>query len=211
MVRSALMFSPLLSLPRWIVPAPLCPAPEAPNHSTFPGFLTAQMPDDMGPMASEETLRAQAQTAHELLASIRLRHVRLTSLLNTLGTYRANPLGGAMCTEIAHRIHQLCLLIRAQQNQLKNIIHDYEHGPVDCTVPAAPAAAADGAACNAQPAPVVNWMEAARHALLAEVTQFCTDLPHIEKSSLLARFPPATGQIQHTYAWPVAPRPMAST
>ncbi|KAJ2767882.1 hypothetical protein IWQ56_003156, partial [Coemansia nantahalensis] len=137
MVRPGLMFSPYLpAFPRWIASAPRAPVPEAPRHSPFPSFLASRMADP-GPMASDDALCTQAQTAHELLASIRLRHVRLTNLLNTLGTHRANPLGGAMCATIADKIHQLCLLIRAQQNQLKNIIHDYECGPADCAVPAA--------------------------------------------------------------------------
>ncbi|KAJ1727171.1 hypothetical protein LPJ61_004716 [Coemansia biformis] len=217
MVRPAIMFSPrLLALSSWMAPppppSPREPAPEAPCAS-FSSYCAAGV-SDIDVMPSEDVLRAQAQTAHELLASIRRRHVRLGRFLEAFNTYKANPLGGAMCAEVEERIHQMALLIRAQQNQLKHIIYEYEHGPADCALPmpaVATTPAADYGPCDAQSLPITNWLATVRVAVLKEVISFSiNDLDRIEQSPLLVRFPSTAGKIHHAHAWPVASRPIVS-
>ncbi|KAJ2159672.1 hypothetical protein GGF46_002844 [Coemansia sp. RSA 552] len=75
---------------------------------------------------NEEYTRAQAQKAHDLLKSIRRRHVQLEQYLKSFNMYRANPLGGAMCAEVEDKIHQMALLIRTQQNQVRHIVDEYD-------------------------------------------------------------------------------------
>ncbi|KAJ2781564.1 hypothetical protein H4R18_002796 [Coemansia javaensis] len=202
----------MLTLPRWmsLAPAPRRSAAEAapppPQNGVIRSYFAVGA-EDASHIVSEDELRLQAQKAHELLASIRRRHAQLGRFLEDFNMHKANPLGGPMCAEIEEKIHQLGLLIRAQQIQLKHIVDEYELGP--CAPPppcyvryegAVEAAAAGPDAPPSSPAasfdstslPITNWLAVIRLAVLKEVVTFSIqDIDRIERSPLLARFPPA--------------------
>ncbi|KAJ2683891.1 hypothetical protein GGH99_004222 [Coemansia sp. RSA 1285] len=73
-----------------------------------------------------------AAKAHEMLESMRHRHRQLARFLQAFNAFKANPLGGAMCSEMEEKIHQMALLIRTQQHQLTAIVGIFEcHGAED--------------------------------------------------------------------------------
>ncbi|KAJ2658314.1 hypothetical protein IWW48_004080 [Coemansia sp. RSA 1200] len=67
-----------------------------------------------------------AAKAHEMLESMRHRHRQLARFLQAFNAFKANPLGGAMCSEMEEKIHQMALLIRTQQHQLTAIVDIFE-------------------------------------------------------------------------------------
>ncbi|KAJ2762245.1 hypothetical protein H4S06_000767 [Coemansia sp. BCRC 34490] len=67
-----------------------------------------------------------AAKAHEMLESMGHRHRQLARFLQAFNAFKANPLGGAMCSEMEEKIHQMALLIRTQQHQLTAIVGIFE-------------------------------------------------------------------------------------
>ncbi|PIA15706.1 hypothetical protein COEREDRAFT_81836 [Coemansia reversa NRRL 1564] len=155
---------------------------------------------------SESAARKMAQNAHELLASIRRRHVQLANYMQKFNNYKANPLGGAMCADLGEKIHQMALLIRTQQNQLKDIVDTYEQRYQQTSPPSLTSTRSDsirsvGCEQEAQKEnehvvespPTTNWLATIRMAVFKEVIDFTAhDIKRIEQSSLLEEFP------QHT-------------
>ncbi|KAJ1720703.1 hypothetical protein LPJ53_004699 [Coemansia erecta] len=146
----------------------------------------------------------KALKAHSLLSSIHTRHQHLGRFLQEYNAFKANPLGGAMCQTIEDKIHQMALLIRGQQTELKQIIDEYDgmgrsestHSRVSSFEQLAELEEAEEERraslpeLSLEPAPA-NWMASNRAMVLREVVSFSTDeLPHIEKSQMLEKYPP---------------------
>ncbi|KAJ2850660.1 hypothetical protein IWW36_001704 [Coemansia brasiliensis] len=149
--------------------------PSLSHHPLYGSYLSEPQPEPS----------QQAQKAHELLAGIRRRHVQLARFLQSFNVHKANPLGGAMCAELEDKIHQMALLIRTQQQQLKSIVCLYDDeqssGSDD-----------EWQQEEFKDSPVTNWMATIRMAVLKQVVDFSTfELPRIERSPLLLRYPPA--------------------
>ncbi|KAJ1862992.1 hypothetical protein LPJ73_000631 [Coemansia sp. RSA 2703] len=146
----------------------------------------------------------KALKAHSLLESIHNRHQHLGRFLQEYNAFKANPLGGAMCQTIEDKIHQMALLIRGQQTELKQIIDEYDgltrsestHSRVSSFEQLAELEEQEELRRSSlpelslEPAPV-NWMASNRAMVLREVVSFSTnELPHIEKSPMLEKYPP---------------------
>ncbi|KAJ1805103.1 hypothetical protein LPJ77_004412 [Coemansia sp. RSA 2523] len=139
--------------------------PTKPHHPLFGAYITSEL--------SFSDPMEQAMLAHDLLASIRRRHTQLVRYLQAFNTFKANPLGGAMCAEIEEKIHQMALLIRTQQQQLKSIVQFEEEEKEECEVP-----------------PASNWLAMIRVTVLKEVVEFSgNELERIERMPLLLKYP----------------------
>ncbi|KAJ2849649.1 hypothetical protein J3B02_003770, partial [Coemansia erecta] len=91
--------------------------------------LGHQQPLLIGSCAGDDAVDAehwQALEAQELLRSIRSRHQQLARFLQQFNEFKMNPLCGAMCADLEDKIHQMALLIRSQQAQLKRIVDAYD-------------------------------------------------------------------------------------
>ncbi|KAJ2078704.1 hypothetical protein H4R24_004283 [Coemansia sp. RSA 988] len=161
---------------------------------------TVYQPQDSG--LSEASAREMAQNAHELLASIRRRHVQLAKYMQKFNGYKANPLGGAMCADLGEKIHQMALLIRTQQNQLKDIVDEYEQCSEQASSPPSLSSSRSDSMASVdwdqqrendqvvESPPTTNWLATIRMTVFKEVIDFTAhDLKRIEQSSLLTRFP----------------------
>ncbi|KAJ2609209.1 hypothetical protein H4S08_004144 [Coemansia sp. RSA 1365] len=156
---------------------------------------------------SESAAKKMAQNAHELLASIRRRHVQLANYMQKFNNYKANPLGGAMCADLGEKIHQMALLIRTQQNQLKDIVDSYEQrysSPASLSSTRSDSMGSGGWEQEenehvVESPPTTNWLATIRMAVFKEVIDFTAhDIKRIEQSSLLENFPqPTRKQNQH--------------
>ncbi|KAJ2804943.1 hypothetical protein H4R20_002300 [Coemansia guatemalensis] len=182
------------------------------RHTLLDPYYADTTPVDQPPLQqqqdsgiSEAAARKMAQNAHELLASIRRRHVQLAKYMQKFNGYKANPLGGAMCADLGEKIHQMALLIRTQQNQLKDIVDEYEqhYQQTSSSPPSLSSSRSDSMGSvgwdqdqqkeNEQVVespPTTNWLATIRMTVFKEVIDFTAhDLKRIEQSSLLTRFP----------------------
>ncbi|KAJ1796392.1 hypothetical protein LPJ56_007183, partial [Coemansia sp. RSA 2599] len=142
----------------------------------------------------------QAFQAQELLRSIRRRHLQLGRFLQQFNEFKMNPLCGAMCADLEDKIHQMALLIRSQQRQLKHMVDAYDQQLVRSASALSRSSSTleeweeemHARSASPQPlenldAPVTNWMATIRVTVLKEVIDFSTnDLKRIETSPLLA-------------------------
>ncbi|KAJ1783813.1 hypothetical protein LPJ59_006491 [Coemansia sp. RSA 2399] len=144
---------------------------------------------------SSPDAQIMADSAHELLESMRHRHLQLARFFQAFNEYKANPLGGAMCADMEEKIHQLALLLRRQQRQLSAVMatvegtyvngghigQHYLYGsdleqPLEEEEVAAP--------------PATNWLATIRVTVLKEVIDFTvSEQKRIEQSELLTRYP----------------------
>ncbi|KAJ2550323.1 hypothetical protein EV175_004114 [Coemansia sp. RSA 1933] len=140
------------------------------------------------PSADAEVIAANV---HEVLESMRHRHIQLMRFFQAFNEYKANPLGGAMCSDMEEKIHQLALLIRRQQNQVLALMCLVEG--VDEKDMYVPKYSLDGEV--EQPVvdttpPATNWLATIRMTVLNEVIDFTVnDLKRIEQSELLTKYP----------------------
>ncbi|KAJ2654957.1 hypothetical protein IW148_006220 [Coemansia sp. RSA 1199] len=145
--------------------------PTVSHHPLFGAYLTSEIP------CTDPC--EQAMLAHDLLASIRRRHTQLVRYLQAFNTFKANPLGGAMCAEIEEKIHQMALLIRTQQQQLKSIVCEFDDKAEKEKEDEVP--------------PASNWLAMIRVTVLKEVVEFSgNELARIERLPLLTKYPPGT-------------------
>ncbi|KAJ1666854.1 hypothetical protein IW140_002489 [Coemansia sp. RSA 1813] len=144
---------------------------------------------------------ALAAKAHKLLESMRHRHVHLARFLQAFNAFQANPLGGAMCSEMEEKIHQMALLIRTQGHQLKTIVdvfeanHDNASSFSDCSsfMSDDPYSSFEQQPVDTTP-PTTNWLATIRVSVLREVIDFfANDLKRIEQSRLLKMYPAKKG------------------
>ncbi|KAJ2290617.1 hypothetical protein IWW55_006084 [Coemansia sp. RSA 2706] len=161
--------------------------PGVSHHPLFGAYYTSDSAAKTS-LASDHAVREQARTAHDLLRSIRSRHAQLARFLQAFNAHKANPLGGAMCAELEEKIHQMALLIRTQQQQLKCIVDEYE-----CLDGAGSERSEPGSwEPEAAEKPVDNWLATIRMAVLKEVVEFAgAELARIERSPLLTKYPQA--------------------
>ncbi|KAJ2355333.1 hypothetical protein GGF43_002743 [Coemansia sp. RSA 2618] len=178
--------------------------PSVSHHPLFGAYYTGDM---LGKESMrDDTAREQAQIAHDLLASVRRRQTQLARFLQAYSTHKANPLGGAMCAELEEKIHQMALLIRTQQQQLKCIVDEHD-GPCSDVSSEGEADDAGEAEVPEGSPPVSNWLATIRMAVLKEVVEFSSfEQARIEESKLLTKYP-ASGlgrQQQHQFS-PLSP------
>ncbi|KAJ2785752.1 hypothetical protein GGI15_001812 [Coemansia interrupta] len=166
---------------------------------TLPSFGSSQQQTHL-----DDPTYLKALKAHSLLSSIHTRHQHLGRFLQEYNAFKANPLCGAMCQTLEDKIHQMALLIRGQQTELKQIIAEYDSGLVRSESTSSRVSSFEQLAeleemeerrgnlpeLSLEPAPT-NWMASNRAMVLREVVSFSTDeLPHIEKSRMLEKYPP---------------------
>ncbi|KAJ1995530.1 hypothetical protein GGI25_001098 [Coemansia spiralis] len=168
------------SAARWVA-APQAPTPTPATQAVFGRYYTLPPADSKQPPSAPQCAipspqaEAHARKAHELIESMQHRYIQLSRFLQAYNAFKANPLGGPMCAEMEEKIHQLALLLRTQQQQLKRIVGSYEDVAEEE---------------EAAEAPVTDWLATIRVAVLREVVDFSTnELKRIEQSALLARYP----------------------
>ncbi|KAJ2704191.1 hypothetical protein FB645_003495 [Coemansia sp. IMI 203386] len=144
---------------------------------------------------SMDTDNFQALQARELLKSLRSRHQQLARFLQQFNEFKMNPLCGAMCADLEDKIHQMALLIRSQQVQLKDMVDAYDQRLERSTSTGSSMVEWEEEMKAPQPlekldAPVTNWLATIRVSVLKEVIDFsANELQRIEASSLLAKCP----------------------
>ncbi|KAJ1942361.1 hypothetical protein EC988_006511 [Linderina pennispora] len=128
------------------------------------------------PKSSPEHL---AKRAGALLKGIHARYRQLCVHSMKLQSFKANPLGGAMCEDIEYKMHQMALMIRSQMHDLARVEAEFSELPLDVLREQQ----------LKRDVPSFNEPSAIRNTILKEVIEFYgNDLPRIEQSSLLKGF-----------------------
>ncbi|KAJ1933117.1 hypothetical protein FBU59_006142 [Linderina macrospora] len=146
-------------------------SPSTWGHMSLSGF-----PSDTPIAPSPEMFAARAKA---LLKSIHARYRQLCKLSMRLQSFKANPLGGAMCEDIEYRMHQLALMIRSQMRDLARVEAEFAELPLDEL----------RQKLLQREVPSFNESSAIRNTILKEVIEFYTnDVPRIEQSSMFQGF-----------------------